>query len=101
MDSDNVYPNNGEYFIPREPQEMRVERQKEKAKVLEAKKLSEEILDRYDDRIAFYDSVDSIDASIRSNEEKFLRAWVVNREVKSILQAERDWLEGLIEPYKR
>lgn len=103
MDSeDNVYPNSGEYFSPfTEPLEQALDRKKEKAKVLEALKLSEEMLKHFDERLEFYDSVSSIDVEIREDPERFMRAWLVNREIVQILEQERNWLEGLVEQYKR
>lgn len=98
---DNLYPNNGEYFLPTEPEEQKLDRKKEQAKVLEAKKLSDEIIARYEDRIVFYDTIDSIEVELRTDPEKFMRAWLVNREIKAILESECAWLEELVEQYQR
>lgn len=100
-ESDNMYPSNGEGFSPfTEPQEQTRDRQKEKAKVMEALKLSDEILGRLDERIAFYDSVDSIEVELSEDSEKFVRAWKVAQEIKQILLTEKEWLEDLVEAYK-
>lgn len=101
-DYDNMYPSDGEAFLPfKEPKEQILERQAEAAKVKQALKLSEDIITRYEERIGFYDSVGSIAADLRSDSEKFLRAWLVNREVKQILEVEKEWLEDLVQTYKR
>lgn len=101
MDSDNMYPTNGEYFLPREPKEQILDRKAEASKVKPAIKLSEDIIDRWTDRIAFYDTIDSIAVDLRTDETKFMRAWLLNREIKAILESEKEWLEDLVEQYKR
>lgn len=101
MNDDNMYPNAGEYFLPTEPVDQVLERKAEAAKVKQALKLSEEVIKRLQERIAFYDSVQSINVDLQSDNEKFVRAWFVNREIKQILTNEKEWLEDLVSTYKR
>lgn len=98
---DNLYPNNGEYFLPREPKDQVLDRKAEASKVKPAIKMSEDIIERWKERIAFYDTIDSISVDLRTDEAKFMRAWLLNREIKAILQSEMEWLEDLVSVYKR
>lgn len=100
-EADNLYPTNGEYFTVHEPKEQVIERKKEKAAVLEAKKLAEKMLARWEEKVAFYDAVSSIKVDINTAPEDFLKAWLHAQEVKQTYEEELNWLREEIEPFQR
>lgn len=98
MDSDfgNV---ESSYFKVDEPEEQKVERQEEKAKVQGGKKLLEDLIERWAEKVAFYDSIDSIPNEVRADQEKFMLAVNTNSLTKENLIVELEYLEALRDTY--
>lgn len=97
-DTDNLMPKSGQYFgIPQEDQDLISERQTESAKVFNALPLIQEILDRFEERIAFYSSVDSIPEEIHTKPDEFMHAVAANKLAKDNLISEKEYLEGLLD----
>ena len=96
---DNLYPLNGAAFVPTEPVEQIEERNAEKGKLLEALPLVEDIIERFKEREAFYGSVDSIPAAVKTKPEEFLIIINGNELARKAFRAEIDWLEGLLAEY--
>lgn len=57
MDSDTIYPNNGEYFMPTIPQAQQEAKEDEIKRTLRQVPLLNEVLSHLDDRITATDSV--------------------------------------------
>jgi len=96
---DDLYPNETTFFTPEEPQEQRTERNAEKAKAQEGMALLEELIKRFEERIGFYERIDSIPSEVESKPEEHLRAVLANRIVKENLVAEKDYLVSLRSQY--
>lgn len=104
MNDDNLYPLDGAPFvspIPAEPLEQKEERAAERGKALAALPMLEGIIDRFQEKIAFYDSVSSIPAEVKTDPTKFLIMHNANELTMNNLIAELDWLEGLVDDIKR
>lgn len=93
---ENMYPNNGEHFqaIPRSEEQERQENV-QKAKVLGALPLIDDILARFDARIKLYDSVSSITVDPNQEPEAFMRLFMTGQATKQNLIQERIWLASL------
>lgn len=101
-DTDNLLPKGGEFFgIPTEDIEQTQSRETEKAKVFNALPLMTDILARFDERITFYSSIDSIDSSLLTDPEAFMHTVTANKLTVQNLTAEKNYLEGLLEEYVR
>lgn len=96
---DNIYPNDGAPFLPTEPEEQQIEQGEEKAQVLQALPIIQDIVDRFDARIKALDSVDAIPADVQTNPTDFMHFVASNRLTKANLIAEKEWLEDLIDMY--
>lgn len=93
---DDVRPNDTAHFL-QEPVEQAVERKKQKANTLEALPILQDLLKRLEERIAFYDSVSSIDESVRTDPQAFLIAHNSNTMMVQVLTSEKEWIESLLE----
>lgn len=99
-DDVNLYPSGGAPFLPTEDIEQVNERKAEKAKVYTALPLIKEILERFDERIKFYDSVHSIPDATLVKPQEFMHLAAAHKLTGQCLQMEKDYLEGLIEDIK-
>lgn len=88
------------YFIVKEPEEQKKARLEEAGKVKEGIRLLEDIIARFDKRIAFYDSLDSMDVDAMSKPEDHLRQVIANKQTKANLIAEREYLYTLRTSFK-
>ena len=88
------------YFLIEEPADQKQERQDEKAKVKQGIKMLEEIIARFQERITFYDTLESIDVDIETQPEEHLRAVIAGKQTKANLMQEKDWLENLRSTFK-
>ena len=97
---DDMYPRDGAVYQVTEPVEQKKERNLEKSKVMAALPLINELIERIQKRITFYDTVSSItvDAGVESGE--FLRQWHANQQTKANLEEEREWIVSLRDTYK-
>lgn len=96
MQDDDVLPNDGTYFFPREPQEQILGRKKEKAQTLEGINELKAILERLDNQVAFFDSLSSIPDEVRLDPEKFLIMHNTHTQVAEILRSEREYIADLV-----
>lgn len=103
LSEDNLVPNDGGAFarLLSEPEEQVEDRNKEKAETYQALPLVQDIVTRLEERIAFYDTLDSIPPENRANEKIFMRHWDANQLTRDNLRSELNWLEGLIEDYTK
>lgn len=102
MESDNLYPNTGDtYYKPEMPADRKDEESEEKAKALAGMPLINDLIARFDKRIAFYDSLESIPSDVSTHPEEHLRAVLANQMAKENLRAEKEYLEGLKSTYDK
>lgn len=97
---DDLYPRDGSFYQAPEPESQLKEKQAERAKVKSALPMLDDLIQRFDDRIAFYSSIDSINADLSTSPEIFQRAVAANKLVKDTLQSEKEYLEALRDEYK-
>jgi hypothetical protein len=101
LQPDDVMPNDGTYFGLRVPEQQVIDRQKEKARTLEALPILKDLLDRLEERIAFYASVDSIPSEVKTDPAQFLIVHNANELVRDNLRAEKEWITGLLEEHTK
>lgn len=95
---DDLYPNDGTYFgVPAEPEDQVIARKKEKAKTAEALPLIKSIIQHFEDRIAFRDSIGSIIVNIEDDPSLHQKMMKVNQLLKQELEIEKIKLEELLE----
>lgn len=95
---DNLYPKSG--YRPSEPTLQQIEKAKEAAQVQKALPLIQDILDRFAEKIEFYKSVDSVPEEVLTFPDEFMHYIATNKLVASMLQAELDYLNELVEVHK-
>lgn len=97
---DNLYPSDGTYFNPyEEPKEQVSARKKEKAKVLEGISVLNDLIERLESRIEFYESITSIPDSVRTKPKQFLIMHNTHSLVAKILLSELEYLTSLLEEH--
>jgi hypothetical protein len=101
LQEDNIYPLDGAPFAPTEPVDQVNDRNAEKAKLMEALPLVQDIIDRFKEKIAFFGSVDSIPEAVKTKPKQFLIVHNANELTRDNLRAEMEWLEGLLEDYTK
>lgn len=101
MDSEDLYPNDGTFMggVPLEPIEQRLERKKERANTLEAAKISQAILDHFEQRITYRDTLDSIKPDLAKSPAMHQKACEVNAMIKLALIEETNLLRELLDMY--
>lgn len=96
---DNLYPRNTEYFVPNAD----MDEQREKAKQAEEESAKrdlnklQQIIDRWNERIDFYKSVDAI-PNEAVTDKQLSTYMLAHKEVVRILREERSALESIIDP---
>lgn len=93
---DDMYPNDGVYFLPKEPKDQVIARQKEKAETLEAIRVLEEAIARFEDKIKFYGSVDAMPVEVKTDPAKFMNMHNSNQMTRDNLVVEKEYLEDLL-----
>lgn len=99
VDSDNLYPNNGEYFSLRAPRDQLVEAKQEEREAYSHVKLIKEMVGRLEGRVAFYASVDSVPDETLTNPEEFMHVIAANKLTRENLKRELEGLEVLIKEH--
>lgn len=99
MDDDDLLPNDGTYFFPREPKDQVLARKKEKAQTLEGLTVIQDLLKRWNDKIAYYTSVKSISEEVKRDPAAFMHEIAGNAVIVEILEAEKEYIEELISNY--
>lgn len=100
-DVDNLYPSEGSYFSPREPEEQRREREREESLVESAEPIIKKVIKHLDARIAFRDKIDSIGVDIEDSPELHQKMMHVNQLLKAELEVERSYLIDILDTYKK
>lgn len=97
MQPDDVMPNDGTYFVPREPESQINDRKREKAQVLQGLTVLKEVIARLEERIEFYQSVDAMPSEAKADPVKFMNLHNANQLTRDNLRAEKEYIEQLIE----
>jgi len=98
MDSDNLYPRSGAYR-PTEPSTQVADRAKESAQTLKAMPIIEDLLIRFEEKIAFYGSVESVPEEVLTIPDEFMHIVAANKIIKGLLEAELDYLRDLVKTH--
>lgn len=101
MENDDLYPSDGSYFLPKEPADQKVARQKERAKTLETINVLKDIVNRLENRIEFYASVDAMPDDVKDDPVKFMNMHNANELTRDNLRSEKEYIESLIETHIR
>ena len=94
---DDLYQNDGSYFLPREPVEQTVARKKEKAQALEALTVIEGLIKHFDERIEFRGKLESIKPDLTKDPAMHQKVCEVNDMIKLALTEEKELLLELLE----
>lgn len=97
MEIDDVMPNDGSYFLPREPIDQQISRKKDLAKTLESQAVLKMVAERFKDEIEFYSSVDSISDQAKLDPQKFLIQHNANEIVRDVLANQKEYIESLLD----
>lgn len=97
---DNLYPRSTEYFVPNADMDEQREKAKKEENAAVAKELNklQQIIDRWNERIDFYKSVDAIPEGAIADKEQLATYMLAHKEVVRILREERSALESIIDP---
>lgn len=94
---DDLYPNDGTYFLPREPKDQAIGRKKETAGTLEALPILQDLIRRLDERIAYYEKNSSVPEEVRTDPLQFLIVQNSYTLAAKTLISEKEYIEGLID----
>lgn len=98
---DTLYPNDGSYFMPQEPEEQVTERRVKVGQAQAAKPMLEELIKEFDVDIARLSSIDSIKVDVNTEPEEFLKCWNIAQELKAYAEEKKNYLESLLVTTKR
>lgn len=100
IQEDNMYLNDGEYFQNvLKPKDQANEQENQKNEVLTALPLLNEMVKRFEERIAFYQSIDAIPDEVVSIPEELAHVIQGNKLAARCLKNEKNILEGMIAEY--
>ena len=96
---DNLYPRSTEYFVPNADMDEQREKAKEEENAAVAKELNklQQIVDRWNERIDYYKSLDAI-PNEAVTDKQLSTYMLAHKEVVRILREERSVLESIIDP---
>lgn len=96
----NPYPLNGQYFTPTIPTPQRQAKEQAREEVLSQVPLLRKVLKRLEQKIAFYDSVNSVPDVVKTKPEEFMHIIAANTLTRNNLQQERSYILAQIEKLK-
>lgn len=96
---DNLYPRSTEYFVPNADMDEQREKAKKEENAAVAKELNklQQIIDRWNERIDYYKSLDAI-PNEAVTDKQLSTYMLAHKEVVRILREERSALESIINP---
>jgi folate-dependent tRNA-U54 methylase TrmFO/GidA len=89
------------YFEITEPEDQKLDRNAEKAKVMEGLALLEDIISHFTDQIAHYESTKSVPKEVMTKPDEFMHVIASNDLTADNLRQVRTYLEGLRDTYSR
>lgn len=99
FEQDDVLPNDGTYFFPREPADQAVGRKKEKAKTLEGLAILKVIVAHLEEKIEFFEKHSSIPNEVRTSPKKFVIMSNSYTMTASNLRDEKEYIESLLDTH--
>lgn len=97
---DNLYPRSGAYR-PLEPTNQILEKQKIEAQVVKALPLIQELLTRFEEKVAFFKSIDSVPEDVLTIPDEFMHIVAANKLVAGMLEAELNYMRELVEEHSK
>lgn len=99
----NMYPVSSEHFEPidNEPEDQKIEKEESLTNVLNALPLVLGLIKRFDERIAKFESIDSIGVSVNDSPEIHQLKVLVAKEIAETYRAEKAYFEEAIEELQR
>lgn len=98
MENDNLLINDGEAFSPSaEPSKQVIEREEEITRTLAGIPRLQDEIQRLDEKIAFYQTIDAIDDAVMGDPVLFMNTVAANKIVVQILDGERTEILAKIE----
>lgn len=96
---DNLYTRSTEYFVPNADMDEQREKAKKEENAAVAKELNklQQIIDRWNERIDYYKSLDAI-PNEAVTDKQLSTYMLAHKEVVRILREERSVLESIIDP---
>ena len=96
---DTLYPRSTEYFVPNADMDEQREKAKKEENAAVAKELNklQQIIDRWNERIDYYKSLDAI-PNEAVTDKQLSTYMLAHKEVVRILREERSALESIIDP---
>lgn len=94
---DDLYPNQGEWFIASEPPEQVSERSNEKSQAVAGKRIIEKMRKHFNEQIKILDSVSAIPDEVKTNPEEFMHTVAGYDIARQYLEGQKNYLEGLLE----
>jgi hypothetical protein len=89
------------YFQPTEPKEQKEERIELESKARAGLKLMEDIIEHFEKRIAFYNTLDALTDDVDIDAEVHLRQVIANKQTVKNLTEEMEYLIGLKQSVER
>lgn len=100
MDNDNIIPNDGRFYVPVKSKEAQeAERHKQKT-VLEQVPVLKGVLKHLEEKILFYDSLNSIKVDISEDPLTFQKVHYANQICRDSLKTERTYIQSEIDKLK-
>jgi hypothetical protein len=93
---DEMYPNDGMYFMPSEPQEKTERRRKARSKAKANENILQDVIDRLEKQVAFFQSNLSITDAVISDAALLQARIIANKETAINLQAEINYWKGVL-----
>jgi hypothetical protein len=101
VDSENLYPNDGEYFSPAAPALQQKNAKQQQDDTLEELPLIKAVLKHLDERIAFYDTLDSIQVDIETDAQIFQKIHAAHKLCRDALKTERNFILARVASVKK
>ena len=96
----NPYPLSGQYFTPTVPAAQQEAKEQAREEALKQVPLLQKVLKRLDQKIAFYDSVNSIPDEVKTKPEEFMHLVTANKLTRDNLMQERSYIQAQIDALK-
>lgn len=96
----NPYPLHGQPFMPTVPTAQQEAKEKAREDVLQQVPLLKKVVKRLDQKIAFYDSVNSVPDEVKTKPEEFMHIIAANKLTRDDLMQERSYIQAQIDKLK-
>lgn len=97
----NAYPTSTRYFFPKEPVQQAKDKEAEIKQTLEELPLLNTVVQHLDERIAFYDTLESIQVPIDTDPATFQKVVEANKLTVKNLKAERSYIINQVDKARK